>query len=400
MFSPQVSVACFKFKQEEEYEDYWEDDCQNEVDGRGAMWQLQLQPSPLEERPGGITIGTDTVTCYFGLTPSHAQPEGVGHLVITAKVTLVVRNQLGDSVYEYEIPPKTYGSSSTGTLGITEFDDFVKWSALKEMLIDGALILDAIIQYQEPKRKSFLPNNPFKGNMLKLLDCEEDKDVFFNVGGEIIGAHKLILKANSSVLATLCTGGSSRESPIYIKDTKPKVFRCILLYIYGGNCYNVLTGNNFVLKHGNGKEIIDACNRYDVVGLKLKTEAVLVHNCGGEEKINVENVAEWIQFADAKTCPLLKEYALSYFVARYGEVLKTQAYTNLKQCPRLMEEVMTAVYNTTLCKDKRYGKPSKSLSVCELREELGTLGLNVDGSKEMLVARLDTAKVKEDDEEE
>jgi len=394
MSSSPVSVACFKFKKEEEYDD-WVDDCQNEVDGRGAMWQLQLQPSPLEERPGGITIGTDIVTGYFALTPSHGQPEGVERLV-TAKVTLVVRNQLGDAVYEYDITSKVYDSSKGSYV---EFDDFVKWSALKEMLIDGALILDAIVQYQEPKRKSFLPNNPFKGNMLKLLDCEEDKDVFFNVGGEIIGAHKLILKANSSVLATLCTGGSSRESPIHIKDTKPKVFRCILLYIYGGNCYNVLTGNNFVLKHGNGKEIIDACNRYDVVGLKLKTEAVLVHNCGGEEKINVENVAEWVQFADAKTCPLLKEFALSYFVARYGEVLKTQAYANLKQCPRLMEEVMTAVYNTTLYKDKRYGKPSKSLSVCELREELGRLGLNVDGSKEMLVARLDSAKVKEDDED-
>lgn len=163
MSSPQVSVACFQFKQDKEEYDDWIDDCQNEVDGQGAMWQLQLQPSPLEERPGGITIGTDIVTCYFGLTPSHGQPEGVERLE-TAKVTLVVRNQLGDAAYEYDIPSKTY-DSSTGSH--VQFDDFVKWSALKEMLIDGALILDAIIQYQETKRKSFLPNNPFKGNMIK-----------------------------------------------------------------------------------------------------------------------------------------------------------------------------------------------------------------------------------------
>jgi len=185
--------------------------------------------------------------------------------------------------------------------------------------------------------------------MLKLLDSEEDKDVFFNVEGQIISAHKLILKANSSVLATLCSGGSSsKDSPIHIKDTKPDVFRHILDFLYGGNT----PGDAHMLKYGI--EILNACDRCDVVSLKMAAEAALVRSCRKGDTINVDNVAEWIQYADSKTCPLLKEYALSYFVAWYKDVLKTESYGKFKQCPRLMEEVMTTVYNT-LSKAEQHG---------------------------------------------
>lgn len=371
MTSSQVTMACFKF---EDVEDSYDEFCLDAEDGRGAKWQLMFNASPLEERWGDAAFGDDSVKGYLSLI--HL-PDGMNQLVINAKVSLVVRNQSGDVLYEYNMTSDLYDSSPGS---IVEFKDFAKWSALKEMLVDGALILDAIIQYQgvtDPLDNVIVPKNPFRENMLNLLDSEEDKDVFFNVEGQIIGAHKLILKANSSVLANYCEngGGASKESPIIIKDTKPHIFMHVLRFLYGGSGGNV----NYVLRHG--REIIDACDKYDVVALKIAAEAVLVL----KRVINVDNVAEWIQYADAKTCPLLKEYALSYFALRYRDVLKTKAYKSMKQCPRLMEEVMIAALPTL---DERFGKSRKKQSVNDLRKELDSLGLDLDGSKEILLSRL------------
>ena len=142
-----------------------------------------------------------------------------------------------------------------------------------------------------------------------------------------------------------------------------------------------------------GREIIDICDKFDVVGLKIATENALVHN----RVINVDDVAEWIHFADAKTCPLLKEYALSYFVACYRDVLKTEAYKSMKQCPRLMEEAMMAVYTTfNGVEDQRLGQTTRNFSVDELRNDLGKVGLDVDGSRESMIALLKENSIDDD----
>mmetsp|Transcript_3191 Transcript_3191/g.8149 ORF Transcript_3191/g.8149 Transcript_3191/m.8149 type:complete len:119 (-) Transcript_3191:436-792(-) len=104
--------------------------------------------------------------------------------------------------------------------------------------------------------------------------------------------------------------------------------------------------------------------------------------------IDVKNAAAWLQYADSKTCPLLKEYALSYFVTRARDVFKTESCESIRQCPRLLEEVMMAMQTSLEYADKRFGDTHRLLSVNELRGELNDLGLDMDGSREMLVRRL------------
>jgi len=371
MSSSPVSVACYKFEDFSEdgnYDEY----CLDIADGRRTIWQLLFNVNPIEERIDGNTYGDDSVRGY--ITPTVEDR-------ITAKVSLFVRNQLGDIVHKHNIPTKTYHNDDSYEL---EWFDFPQWPKLKEMLVDGKhLIIDAVIQYQDGA-PYYAPKNPFGQNMLKLLDSEEDKDVFFNVDGEIISAHKLILKANSTVLANYCAGGSSKDSPICIKDTKPDVFKHLLNFLYGGD----VPKEDYMVTCGI--DIIDACDKFDVVGLKIATENALVRN----RVITVDDVAEWIHFAHSKTCPLLKEYALSYFVACYRDVLKTEAYKSMKQCPRLMEEAMIAVYTTfNGVEDERLGQTRRNFSVDELRNDLGKVGLDVDGSKEMLLSRLDNRNI-------
>ena len=61
----------------------------------------------------------------------------------------------------------------------------------------------------------------------------------------------------------------------------------------------------------------------------------------------------------------------------------------MKQCPRLMEEAMMAVYTTfNGVEDERLGQTTRNFSVDELRNDLGKVGLDVDGSRESMVALL------------
>jgi len=242
-------------------------------------------------------------------------------------------------------------------------------------------IIDAIIQFTYKEDHYHLPENPFVQNMLKLLESEDDVDVSFVVGNEQLGckrfgAHRLILRSNAPILSNFC-GDSENTADIFIKDTKPHVFGYILRFVYRGS---PPTDANMIKA---GREIIDACDLYGVVGLKMAAGGALVRGC----IIDIENAADLFQYADAKTCPLLKEYTLSYIAARMRDVIKTESYRNMKQCPRLMEEIMLAVQSTSNL-DGRFGGTTSMLSVDKLRENLKKLGLDMDGSREVLTHRL------------
>jgi hypothetical protein len=98
--------------------------------------------------------------------------------------------------------------------------------------------------------------------------------------------------------------------------------------------------------------------------------------------ITKKNVSEYIVFADSKCCPLLKEYALSYFVLHYKDVLKSEHSKMLCESAELLKEIIVLMGQSE----------DESMSVAELRKELGKLDLDVEGSKESLVSRLEEAK--------
>ena len=80
------------------------------------------------------------------------------------------------------------------------------------------------------------------------------------------------------------------------------------------------------------REFIDAADRYGIVGLKIIVETALVKR----HVMNIDNVADWILFADAKNCSLLKEHAKNYFLVMAKDVLKSKASEKLMESPKLI----------------------------------------------------------------
>jgi hypothetical protein len=195
------------------------------------------------------------------------------------------------------------------------------------------------------------------------------------VGDKVCSAHLAIIDANSPILAKYCNitelGDKSKE---VIKDLSPEVFQILLEHVYSG----CLPSKESALKYG--KELINAANKYELIDLKLAVENILVQ----ERIINKVNVSDYILFADAQSCALLEEYATSFFLLHFRELLKSEHSKCLRDSGELLSEIML------LMADEHEVK--KSTTVSELRKELGKRGLDVDGSKEALVSRLNEAK--------
>ncbi|KAL7536736.1 hypothetical protein ACHAXR_007372 [Thalassiosira sp. AJA248-18] len=180
---------------------------------------------------------------------------------------------------------------------------------------------------------------------------------------------------NAPVLANFCNGWDKKKS-IPINNTTPGAFRQVLRYIYGDD--------EPVLDRYLCEDVIDAANNYGLVGLKFAAEAFLVDRL----ILNGGNVAYWLMFADERTCPLLKEYATSYFVARATDLLDSKPCEVLDQSPRLLRELMKAKFNIPI----GYSGETHKMTVTELRKKLAERGLDVEGSKELLVSRFEESK--------
>ena len=101
--------------------------------------------------------------------------------------------------------------------------------------------------------------------------------------------------------------------------------------------------------------------------------------------LNDDNFSEWLLFADAKNCPLLKEQATNYFVSRAADLMNSECTLELRESPRLMEEMMMAMSSSG--DDPRFSNTGVNMTVNELRKKLDKKGMDVDGSKEVLIGR-------------
>ena len=135
------------------------------------------------------------------------------------------------------------------------------------------------------------------------------------------------------------------------------------------------------------REISDAADKYGVVHLKLEAEASLVEGT----TFTIENVMELLLYAESKNLALLKEAAMDYIVENKTEVIAKLSFANAPGT--LITDVLAAMSRgervvaggvDVIGGDSQYN----ALRISELRKRAHEKGLNVDGSREMLIAAL------------
>ncbi|KAF8655429.1 hypothetical protein HU200_061176 [Digitaria exilis] len=190
-----------------------------------------------------------------------------------------------------------------------------------------------------------VPPSDLSGDLGKLLDCEEGKDVAFDVAGEIIRAHRIVLAVRSPVFKAELYGPMSDTGEgivITVDDMEPVVFRALLRFIYTDSLPGMddLDGEEVseMIKH-----LLVAADRYAMERMKLLCESILC------KRLDVESAGITLALADQHSCAKLKDVCIEFInsLGRNRTVEKfiaSQGYGHLKRaCPALFVDMWEKV---------------------------------------------------------
>ena len=273
--------------------------------------------------------------------------------------------------------------------------NFCERTKIIENLVDGTLVIEVRMRLvgNLANPSPFIPENPHAKTILKLFNDEESADIVFEVGSDESGrntrkrakttttfhAHRLILQqCSSTVLNELCkSGGEEAGSRVSITDVKPEVFKHLLYYVYGGKIADEEMEEN-------AKEIIDAADKYGIVGLKLEAEAAFVTS----ETITFDNAIDTLLYADATNCALLKEAVMDFIYENRKEAVSKLSFDDVPGS--VVKDLLTAVNrNVDDGSTSTDANDFSMMRVSTLRKMLDEKGLDVDGSREAMIARLE-----------
>jgi len=348
----------------------------------GHQWALVLCP-------GGSTIPESPEGCV-AVNFCWKSPTYSGSIKI--QYGYGVRNK---NYKEATLKSDTFGNVRKGPtrrcLVGTSVKNFAKRSTLINSLVEGTLVIEIRMRQVSTDKPiiQFIPSNPINKNVLELFMDEDTADVVFEVGGQqqtkgtkraktsttSFHAHRLILKKGAPTLSEMCGVSEEGITTVSIKDVTPDIFKHMLYYAYGGKLSEEELG-------GNAKEIINACDKYGVVHLKLEAEAAYVNST----EITLDNMMDNLLYADSKNLALLKEAVMDYIVANKDDVVGKVSFSNLPSY--MMTDLLAAVsrgeQNDANGDKTNYNK----MRVGTLRKMLDEKGLDVDGSRESMIALL------------
>jgi hypothetical protein len=293
--------------------------------------------------------------------------------------------------------------------------NFATLLTLLSSLVNGTLIIEIRMRLASLTKSVppiFIPENPFAKNIQRMITDEKFGDISFAVGGNqkknnaekiaktapvMFHAHRdIVRECSTGILADICRSNvASMTTPIEITDVSPEVFRHLLYSAYG-----VKISDEDMKTQTN--EIIDAANRYGVVNLKLEAEACFVK----DTVFSLENAMEHLLYAESMNCALLKEAAMDYLIENSSKVMDNISFNDLLT-PTLMRDVFAAVSRGQKNSGISFGGEDgdndsrlNTMRISELRQEAHKKGLNVDGSREMLIAALKAVQEAEVESEE
>ena len=250
-------------------------------------------------------------------------------------------------------------------------------------LEDGTLLVEVKLRHADTI-SPFIPDNPATCKIVKKMFMHEEfADITFEIGeGQLQSpsffyAHRLILKMAAPQLEEICMVSDQTPTRVQILDVSPDIFRTLLMYIYGCKI------PDFGKEISRTKEIIEAADKYGVTNLKLEAEAHYVSSI----KFSLVNIVENLLFAEARNCALLKEKVMEFMVYNAMEIVDKKT---LRDFPGGLNVALTAL----AIKEKKTtneggNEPITTMPICELRRRAQVKGVDVDGTREMLISELD-----------
>jgi BTB/POZ domain len=227
----------------------------------------------------------------------------------------------------------------------------------------------------------------------QLLASKECADGTFLVEGKVFPVHKCVLAVGAKILLDLLLVEDKHDEEetrptamtTEIDEVSAATFQGILSFVYTGavmpKCFDSAS---------NAKSLLQAADRFGITLLKLHTESVLV-----DKFLDEDSAAELLLLSDALSCALLKEHAMDLCLSKPTQVRACAAWAMVEDSPKLLSELLAQSIHVPLSStDSANGL--HHLRVADLRDRLMEQGLDMDGSRKMLVDRLAQGNDKND----
>ncbi|KAL7426058.1 hypothetical protein ACHAXM_000296 [Skeletonema potamos] len=344
----------------------------------GRQWQLGLYP-------GGCIEGTEgNVSAYV-----HHLSEGS----ITAAFEIKILDKFGNVKRTGSGKVVFNGIYSRGCYNFISRSDILDTS---QCVLDsnGTLTVVVSMEVEEAPTSAFVPKNPLVNMIKEMFNDATTADVCFevvNISSDdekeeqkkkaksltSFHAHRSILKMCAPMLAAICEhDDGSGMVAASITDVKPEIFHHLLFYVYGGK-----VPEEELKTHA--KDIIDAADKYSIVNLKLKAEAVYVEST----KITLDNALDNLLYADSKNCALLKESVMYFLAENSTEAAEKITFADVPG--HVIKDLLVAFSsNNKIEANGTSGDELTTLCVSALRRKLHKMGLDVDGSREAMIASI------------
>jgi len=324
---------------------------------------------------------------------------------IEVKYWFIVRDASGELIEKTIRHKATFDTEKNWSYNV---DLVSRSTVLEKALYSGTLTIELqmipVFDSKSKYCKHFIPANCAIRQVISdkpdsiissLLFDEESADICFDVSSSSddtkpsvkVYAHKAILKARTPDLARLCTGYDVSNS-MPISDVEPDIFREVMRFIYG-SCMDSTDWKE------DAKAILEATNKYDVANLKVTAEAWYVTYL----EFTAENVADQLLYADAMSCPLLKEAAVNFMVDNGVDVFSSDSFKTVLEARGITLQILQTMAKKLDSSSVAAG--TDSMSINDLRSRLSAYRFAVDGDREILVRRfVDLVKSIDEAEEE
>ena len=250
---------------------------------------------------------------------------------------------------------------------------------------NGTLTINVTLNISAVTKLVWYPTMNKSKMIADLLLDPNFSDITFAVENETFKAHRFILRSSASALDEIANDHSS-EGPIALHGVTKKVFAVVLKSIY-----------TIALKYAKSKEwkdpnfcedVLKAADRFGISKLKLLAESFLA-----DVHLKVENAAHMMILADSYSCPLLAEAATSMYKKNPKGVMNGNEWHLVQKSTKILHELL--VHSNSKFLDLSHKRLNtlgdddiESMGIGELRDRLQKLKLQLDGTRSMLVKRL------------
>ncbi|KAH6814322.1 BTB-POZ and MATH domain 4 [Perilla frutescens var. frutescens] len=186
-----------------------------------------------------------------------------------------------------------------------------------------------------------VPDSNIGSQIVMLLDIMEGCDIIFNVSGEKLHAHKLILATRSPKFQSELLEGVDTEE-VMVPDSEPKVFKALLHFIYR----DALPENELIASSSSvplvadtlAAKLLAAADHYELKRLKKICES---HMC---KNISVNSVTQVLALADRYNAAELKDVCLTFAAKNLEAVMRSDGFDYFEEnYPSLKSELLNTV---------------------------------------------------------